>query len=116
MVALKLPFYFFFLFRSFFLKYHIFCILVNTNTTFCAFIDMVELYIINFGGIIMILTWDIIRRIIEILWLINVGLAIWTVFRSHRDIASTWAWLLILRSEERRVGKDGRCGGCVSSV
>lgn len=57
---------------------------------------MVELYIINFGGIIMILTWDIIRRIIEILWLINVGLAIWTVFRSHRDIASTWAWLLIL--------------------
>lgn len=37
----------------------------------------------------MILTWDIIRRIIEILWLINVGLAIWTVFRSHRDIAST---------------------------
>ncbi len=44
----------------------------------------------------MILTWDIIRRIIEILWLINVGLAIWTVFRSHRDIASTWAWLLIL--------------------
>lgn len=44
----------------------------------------------------MILTWDIIRRIIEILWLINVDLAIWTVFRSHRDIASTWAWLLIL--------------------
>lgn len=57
---------------------------------------MVELIIYTIGGILMILTWDIIRRIIEILWLINVGLAIWTVFRSHRDIASTWAWLLIL--------------------
>lgn len=44
----------------------------------------------------MIWTWDIIRRIIEILWLINVMFAIWTVFKSHRDIASTWAWLLVL--------------------
>lgn len=43
---------------------------------------MVELIIYTIGGILMILTWDIIRRIIEILWLINVGLAIWTVFRS----------------------------------
>lgn len=41
-------------------------------------------------------TWDIIRRIIEILWLINIAFAIWTVFRTRRDIASTWAWLLVL--------------------
>lgn len=44
----------------------------------------------------MVLTWDIIRIIIEVLWIINIGLAIWTVFRSHRDISSTWAWLLLL--------------------
>lgn len=44
----------------------------------------------------MVLTWDIIRRTIEVLWLINNGFAIWTVFRSRRDIASTWAWLLVL--------------------
>lgn len=41
-------------------------------------------------------TWDIVRRIIEVLWLINIGFAIWTVFRTRRDIASTWAWLLVL--------------------
>lgn len=45
---------------------------------------------------LMVWTWDVIRRIIEILWLINNGFAIWTVFRSRRDIASTWAWLLVL--------------------
>lgn len=44
----------------------------------------------------MALTWDVVRRIIEVLWLINDGFAIWTVFRSRRDIASTWAWLLVL--------------------
>lgn len=44
----------------------------------------------------MIWTWDIIRRIIEVLWLINIAFAIWTVFRSRRNIASTWAWLLVL--------------------
>lgn len=44
----------------------------------------------------MVWTWDVIRRIIEVLWLINIGFAIWTVFRSRRDIASTWAWLLVL--------------------
>ena len=49
---------------------------------------MVELIIYTIGGILMILTWDIIRRIIEILWLINFGLAMWTVFGMHRDIAS----------------------------
>ncbi|MGN1279696.1 MAG: cardiolipin synthase, partial [Limosilactobacillus sp.] len=41
-------------------------------------------------------TWDIIRRIIEVLWLINIAFAVWTVFRTRRDIASTWAWLLVL--------------------
>lgn len=44
----------------------------------------------------MIWTWDVIRRIIEFLWLINIAFAIWTVFRSRRNIASTWAWLLVL--------------------
>lgn len=44
----------------------------------------------------MIWTWDVIRHIIEILWIINIAFAIWTVFRSRRDIASTWAWLLVL--------------------
>ncbi|ARD06677.1 cardiolipin synthase [Lactobacillus amylolyticus] len=44
----------------------------------------------------MIWTWDVIRRIIEVLWLINIAFAIWTVFRSRRNIASTWAWLLVL--------------------
>lgn len=40
--------------------------------------------------------WDLIRRIIEVLWAINIAFAIWTVFRTRRDIASTWAWLLVL--------------------
>lgn len=44
----------------------------------------------------MVWDWNIIRKIIEILWLIDILLAGWTVFRSHRDIASTWAWLLVL--------------------
>lgn len=44
----------------------------------------------------MIWTWDVIRRIIEIFWLIDIGLAFWTVFKGKRDIASTWAWLLVL--------------------
>lgn len=44
----------------------------------------------------MVWDWDVIRRIIEIIWLINIAFAIWTVFRSRRDIASTWAWLLVL--------------------
>lgn len=44
----------------------------------------------------MVWDWNIIRKIIEILWLIDIVLAGWTVFRSHRDIASTWAWLVVL--------------------
>ena len=42
------------------------------------------------------LTGYVVGRSIEILWIINVIFAVWTVFRSHRDIASTWAWLLVL--------------------
>lgn len=42
------------------------------------------------------MTWDIIRYIIEGIWLFNLALAIWTVFRQRRDITSTWAWLMIL--------------------
>ena len=41
-------------------------------------------------------TWDVIRRIIEILWIINIAFAVWTVFRSHRSVVSTWAWMLVL--------------------
>lgn len=44
----------------------------------------------------MILTWDIIRRTIEILWIINIAFAVWTVFCSHRSVVSTWAWMLVL--------------------
>ena len=44
----------------------------------------------------MTLTWDIIRQIIELFWIIDVILAGITVFRTQRDIASTWAWLLVL--------------------
>lgn len=25
-------------------------------------------------------TWDVVRRIIEVLWLINIAFAVWTVF------------------------------------
>ena len=42
------------------------------------------------------ITWDTIRYVIETIWLINLALAFWTVFRERRDIASTWAWLLVL--------------------
>lgn len=44
----------------------------------------------------MILTWDIIRRTIEVLWIINIAFAIWTVFRSRRSVVATWAWMLVL--------------------
>ena len=44
----------------------------------------------------MILTWDIIRRTLEVLWIINVIFAVWTVFRSRRSVVSTWAWMLVL--------------------
>lgn len=44
----------------------------------------------------MILTWDIIRRTIEVLWIINIAFAVWTVFRSRRSIVATLAWMLVL--------------------
>lgn len=37
----------------------------------------------------MILTWDIIRRTIEVLWIINIAFAVWTVFRSRRSVVAT---------------------------
>lgn len=42
------------------------------------------------------LTWDLISQVVLIIWVGNVILAAWTVFREQRDIASTWAWLLVL--------------------
>ena len=44
----------------------------------------------------MILTWNIIRRTIEVLWIINIAFAVWTVFRSRRSVVATWAWMLVL--------------------
>lgn len=44
----------------------------------------------------MILTWDIIRRTIEVLWIINIAFAVWAVFRSRRSVVATWAWMLVL--------------------
>lgn len=44
----------------------------------------------------MVLTWDVIRRTIEVLWLINIFFAVWTVFRSRRSVVATWAWMLVL--------------------
>lgn len=44
----------------------------------------------------MALTWAIVRWIILGIILINEIAAIYTVFREKRDIAATWAWLLVL--------------------
>lgn len=44
----------------------------------------------------MILTWDIIRRTFEVLWIINIAFAVWTVFKSRRSVVATWAWMLVL--------------------
>ena len=44
----------------------------------------------------MALTWTIIRWFLLTLVLINEVAAIYTVFREKRDIAATWAWLLVL--------------------
>lgn len=41
-------------------------------------------------------TLDFIIQIVLIIWALDVLLAGWTVFREQRDIASTWAWLLVL--------------------
>ena len=42
------------------------------------------------------ITWEIIRWIILGIIVINELAAIFTVFRERRDIAATWAWLLVL--------------------
>ena len=39
------------------------------------------------------MNWDLLLKMIII---INAGFAFITVFRSKRDIATTWAWLLVL--------------------
>jgi cardiolipin synthase len=44
----------------------------------------------------MALTWTIIRWFLLTIVLINEVAAIYTVFREKRDIAATWAWLLVL--------------------
>ncbi|MGM9891816.1 cardiolipin synthase [Limosilactobacillus sp.] len=44
----------------------------------------------------MDLTWEIIRWILLGIVVINELAAIFTVFREKRDIAATWAWLLVL--------------------
>lgn len=42
------------------------------------------------------LTWEIIRWILLAIIIINTAIALFTVFRGKRDIAATWAWLLVL--------------------
>ncbi|WP_267201178.1 cardiolipin synthase [Limosilactobacillus kribbianus] len=44
----------------------------------------------------MALTWAIVRWILLLIIVLNEVLAIYTVFREKRDIAATWAWLLVL--------------------
>lgn len=44
----------------------------------------------------MVLTWNIIRVVLIIIVLVNEVAALLTVFREKRDIAATWAWLLVL--------------------
>ena len=44
----------------------------------------------------MTMTWKIIWLTILLIILLNEAAAIFTVFREKRDIAATWAWLLVL--------------------
>lgn len=44
----------------------------------------------------MILTWNIIKWVLLAIVVINEIAALFTVFREKRDIAATWAWLLVL--------------------
>ena len=48
------------------------------------------------GGYAMLLTWNIIKWLLIAIILLNEVAAIFTVFREKRDIAATWAWLLVL--------------------
>lgn len=43
----------------------------------------------------LLTTWQIIKLIIWGIILINEIAALYTVFREKRDIAATWAWLLV---------------------
>lgn len=47
-------------------------------------------------GETMVLTWTIICWILLLIILVNEVAAIFTIFREKRDIAATWAWLLVL--------------------
>lgn len=44
----------------------------------------------------MDLTWNIIKIVLLVIVLVNEIAALITVFRQKRDIAATWAWLLVL--------------------
>ena len=44
----------------------------------------------------LLTTWQIIKLIIWGIIIINEIAALYTVFREKRDIAATWAWLLVL--------------------
>lgn len=44
----------------------------------------------------MILTWNVIKWLLITIVVINEIAALFTVFREKRDIAATWAWLLVL--------------------
>lgn len=44
----------------------------------------------------MVLTWSIIKWVLLLIVIINEIAALITVFREKRDIAATWAWLLVL--------------------
>ncbi|MFD1483784.1 cardiolipin synthase [Lacticaseibacillus baoqingensis] len=42
------------------------------------------------------MNWTVIKAIVSIVIALNVIASIFTVFRERRDIAATWAWLLVL--------------------
>ena len=44
----------------------------------------------------MLFTWNIIKIILLLVVIFNEIAALITVFRERRDIAATWAWLLVL--------------------
>ena len=44
----------------------------------------------------LILTWSVIKWLLLAIVVINEIAALFTVFREKRDIAATWAWLLVL--------------------
>lgn len=44
----------------------------------------------------MLITWHIVKLILWLIVLFNAIAALITVFREKRDIAATWAWLLVL--------------------